>query len=146
MSTPQNRDLLYCVPVIMKTIPNKGRGIFYVGKDTLPKNKRIEICPVIPLTPEEHEANSETILNSYMFSWPKKGQKTKDINKWKSACICLGLGSLYNHSFTPNSVWKAFPDRLTIEMWSLKPIHPGEEIVHNYYWEKSVFETYGVQS
>jgi len=95
------------------------RGI--LAKKTFYPGEVIEICPVLVI-PKEEVANIDgTMLYDYYFTWDEG-----------AAGICLGLGSLYNHSYKPNAEYtKKFEDR-TICIVCLKQIRQGEEITVNY--------------
>lgn len=98
-----------------------GRGVF--AKCDIKKGEIIEICPII-LVPKYDMSNlNESILVTYFFYFGK--------NKERLA-IVLGFGSIYNHSYEPNAMYKLKPREKTIEFSVLKDIKKDEEITFNY--------------
>jgi uncharacterized protein len=100
---------------------NRGRGIF-AGRKFV-KGEIIEKCPIIVIPAAEWEYIEKTVLYNYCFSWGKD---------MEDAAIALGLGSLYNHSYTPNALYINNLPQMSIEFISLKDIEEGEEITVNY--------------
>jgi len=51
---------------------------------------------------------------------------------------CLGFGAIYNHSDSPNIVWKMIDnERSLIQFYVLRDIEAGEQLYHSYgkdYW------------
>lgn len=101
--------------------PGKGRGIFALS--TIDKGVCIEQAPVIVIPEDEIIHIRRTVFYNYFFKW---GETLKD------AAIALGYGSLFNHSYQPNAMFKLRLDQLYIDFITLKPIQPGEEITVNY--------------
>lgn len=126
----------------VREAPGKGRGVF--AKSRIKAGEIIEVCPVIILSEEEYDTISEISLGHYVFCFPGEKQKTKDVNKWKRACVALGWGSLYNHSFTPNSEWELDPQKRTLTYIALRDIRKGEEILHHYYWPDWMYKKDGI--
>lgn len=81
----------------------------------------IEACPIILLPKKEWSHIEETILGNYWFEW----------NRDNSALL-LGNGSIYNHSYTPNALYKRDYRKLVMRVEAYKDIKAGEEIVFNY--------------
>lgn len=102
-------------------IPNAGRGVF-ASKDITP-GEIIEICPVITIPHNECGHLSKTPLVNYYFSWGK-GNET--------VALCMGFGSMYNHSYEPNATYVKDFNHLTIMFTALYPIKKDEEITVNY--------------
>lgn len=102
-----------------------GRGVFALAP--IKKGEVIEACPVIPLAKGDEKKLTETVLDKYMFAW---GEGLEE------CCICLGYGSLYNHSSTPNAVACRVHDRTEIEFVALRDIAAGEQILTDYEWEE----------
>ena len=83
----------------------------------------IETCPIIVLPEEQVSDLAKTKLFDYYFAWGKD---------FKVAAVCLGFGSLYNHSYKPNAKYiKDFEDSL-IRFEAIKDIERDEEILVNY--------------
>ncbi len=104
-----------------KQTASAGRGVFATRR--ISGGETIERVPVIVVPAAEQPLIAATILDSYDFKWGDDG---------KSTAIALGMGSLYNHSFRPNALYrKRFADRM-IEFIALREIDEGEEILINY--------------
>jgi hypothetical protein len=70
-----------------------GRGL--VSDTDLACNELIAECEVIPLSKVDTDKLEDTILASYKFTYAKGRD-----------CIVLGVGSLFNHSETPNVIYR----------------------------------------
>jgi uncharacterized protein len=104
-------------------IKNAGRGVF--AKENIKKDEVIESCPVILMREEEVPDIRKTELHNYYFMWGSDKTRHK-------AAICLGFGSLYNHSYTPNATYKKYHEEEMIEFVAIKDIQKDEEITVNY--------------
>jgi hypothetical protein len=80
----------------------------------------IEVCPVIVVPPAQRPALESTIVVEYYYEWGDAGG------------IALGFGSLYNHSYEPNAIYRKHMDRDLVIVSALRSIAPGEEITINY--------------
>ena len=100
---------------------SKGRGVF--AARLFDEGETIEICPVIPLSAEDAGKLDDTHLYNYYFGWGPDN---------RGAAIALGYGSLYNHSYTPNAVYRKLYADGAIHFVALRPIVPGEEIFVSY--------------
>lgn len=120
-----------------------GRGVF--STEPFSEGDIIEVCPVIPLSLKHGRIVQTTFLEDYVFQWPggKQTQKTNP-EKWSSCCVCLGYGSLYNHSFTPNCDWEARVKKLEMVFVALKDIPANTELVHDYEWPEWKAKEVGV--
>ncbi len=85
------------------------------------KGDQIEVCPIILVPQSEVALIDETVLYNYYFSWTSG-----------AAAICLGYGSLYNHSYYPNAQYIKHYNSKTIVFECIRDIASGEEIVVNY--------------
>ena len=103
------------------TIEGKGRGV--VAGRRFEAGERIERVPVIVVPAEQRPMLEKTALFDYRFAWGERED---------AAAIALGLGSLYNHSFSPNAKFWRFYEEREIEFTSLRAIEAGEEITVNY--------------
>jgi hypothetical protein len=103
--------------------PKAGRGIF--AAEDIEEAETIELCPVIQLSKEDSLKVKETLLNNYCFMWGGGFEKEK-------VAVCLGHGSLYNHSYNPNATYIKNLEDGVIEFVAIKPIKKGEEITANY--------------
>jgi SET domain-containing protein len=102
-------------------VPGKGRGVV-AGRD-LRAGELIETAPVIVLGAAGKTALSTTILDHYGYDWFADGT---------GLAVALGYGSLYNHSFAPNAVYRKNFDSNTIEYRTLIDVPAGAEICINY--------------
>lgn len=98
------------------------RGVF--AKKDIKKGETIESCPVIEFSESESSNFKESNLVTYTYYFGK------DKNQ---ATILLGFGSIYNHSYTPNAVYKAKEE--IIDFTAKRNIKKDEEILVNYLQE-----------
>jgi SET domain-containing protein len=97
----------------------KGRGVF--AQKCFLKGEIIQTAPVVIIPAEEVELIDKTVLGNYYYDWENK-----------AAVIALGLASLINHSYNPNTYYiKKFAER-EVEYIALRDIEVGEEITANY--------------
>lgn len=107
---------------VFKVMESKyGRGIF--ATHNINKGELIHEAPVIVSPKHEFKYLDKTVLSNYVFSW---GEKYED------CAIALGYGSLFNHSYTPNAIYKLRRKKETIEFYAHTDIGAGEEILINY--------------
>lgn len=104
--------------ICVKQIPKKGRGV--VARKAIRKGEIIERVPVL-LVPIKHfvDGLENPTLKTYLFIWDKK-----------HVAVCLGYGSLYNHSYDPNAVY--IHGAREVKFRALRAIAAGEEITINY--------------
>jgi hypothetical protein len=95
------------------------RGVF--AKKKILKGSVIEVCPIILFPNKDLEHIEQTVLNFYEYVW--------DAN-WD--CVVLGYGSLYNHSYKPNAMFKRDVKNTTMYYVALRTIAKDEEITVNY--------------
>ncbi len=98
----------------------KGRGVFATAD--IKKGEVIETIPLILMEKEEFKEIKKTKLYYYYFEYSDKNP----------FAIALGYGSLYNHSYTPNSryLYDYKNDLLIVK--AIKDIKKGDEIFFNY--------------
>lgn len=116
--TPSEK--IYLAP---SKIENAGRGVF--AERPIKKDELIERCPVVLVRENELEQLRQTELLNYYFMWGEDEVRHK-------AAICLGFGSLYNHSYSPNATYKKRLDEDVIDFIALSDISLNEEITVNY--------------
>lgn len=104
----------------IKKKKNIGRAVFAL--ENFKKGEIIEICPTIVLNTKERKLCERTILNSYIYPWKST----------RTGSVVLGWGSIYNHSYNPNSDWKQDFKTKTMVYRAIKDIKKGEEILVNY--------------
>nr|GAT60352.1 histone-lysine methyltransferase Set7 [Mycena chlorophos] len=96
--------------------PDKGRGIF--AAHPIPAQTLVETSPVLLFAKDEWETHGRhTILDHYAFKW-RNG----------AMALALGLGSLFNHSETPNLSYSTHPDSDEITYTTTRAIAEGEEL------------------
>ncbi|KAF7299058.1 Histone-lysine methyltransferase Set7 [Mycena indigotica] len=108
----------------------KGRGL--VANQPIAAHTLIETSPVLLFSKDEWESHGKhTILDHYTFNW-KNG----------SMALALGLGSLFNHSDTPNVSYTIQPDSDMIIYTTTRAIEQDEELCI-YYGSKLWFQPAG---
>lgn len=104
------------------TLEGAGRGVF--AAVALKAGELIESCPVIALAdPKDRERLRKTGLVNYYFLWGENRDR---------AAICIGFGSLYNHSYEPSVGYMKFIDKEQMDFFALRDITEGEELTVNY--------------
>jgi len=102
--------------------PDAGRGVF--AKEQIRKGELIEACPVVALDdPKDRARLRKTGLVNYYFLWGAARDH---------AALCLGWGSVYNHSFEPNARYEKVMEDSRMDFYALRDIEAGEEVVVNY--------------
>lgn len=109
--------------ICMQLTPDRGRGVF--ATQMIRKGTVIEDAPVIVVPSDQLSIIKTTILFEYFFQWKIDGA---------DACaICLGFGSLYNHSSSAaNARYIRLYAENKIRFIAIRDIRPGEEILTNY--------------
>lgn len=102
----------------------KSRGVYTSIK--INEGDLIEIAPVIVIPKSELPIIHKSVIHDYYFLWGE------DL---ESCAIALGYGSLYNHATYPNATFELDLDNLTVDIYAIKSIEPGEEITINYHGE-----------
>jgi uncharacterized protein len=102
----------------VRTIEGKGRGVF--ARRLIRQGEIFERAPVIIVPAFEVSTLERTVLFNYYYSWGE------------DAAIALGLGSLFNHSYKPNTLYTRKIEDRVIEYTALRDIEPDEEITVNY--------------
>jgi len=98
-----------------------GRGIF--ATRNISKGELIHVAPVIISPSNEYKNLKKTIFVEYVFWW---GENLEE------CALALGYGSLFNHSYTPNALYKLNLNQKTIDFYAHTDIKEGEEIMINY--------------
>ena len=99
----------------------KGKGVF--THEPIVKGTLVEIAPVVVLPEADSTLIDQSVLYNYYFLWG---------NEHKNYAICLGYGSLYNHSYEPNCIYETYYDDETIHFITIRDIAAGEELTVNY--------------
>lgn len=96
-----------------------GRGMFAMRD--IKKDEVIEECEIITFSPDDRILIDKTCFYNYYFGWcDGKG------------AIALGNGSLYNHSYSPNTRYDKNFDKGIISFIAIKDISADDEITVNY--------------
>ena len=95
------------------------RGVFCV--ENISKDEIIEVCQIINLNDIDTKIIDNTFLYNYYFSWKDNG-----------SAICLGNGSLYNHSIKPNAKYIKDLENNKIIFIAITDIKSNTEILVNY--------------
>ena len=102
----------------VRTVEGKGRGVF--AQRLIRQGEILEQAPVIVLPTPEGAWIERTILFQYCYSWGD------------TKALALGLGSLFNHSYHPNTQYRREFDQHLIIYTALRDIAPDEELTINY--------------
>lgn len=109
----------------VRKTPTMGLGCFSIEK--IPEKTIIESCPVI-LVHRDTFLNLNLYngavhkLSEYPFNWRADGM----------VAFALGYGGIYNHSVSPNVVWRPDHNNQSIQFTSIKEIEPGQELFIRY--------------
>lgn len=103
----------------VKNTHKKGKGVF--AEKNFAKGDLIEQAQIIIIPQEQVKFIDQTNLYNYYFAWADH-----------SAAIALGFGSLYNHSYKPNSFYTKKFDESIVEFIAYRDILKGQEITVNY--------------
>ena len=108
--------------VYIAETPERGRGVF--ASSHLIKDELVESARVLVIPSEEKHIIMKTVLSSYLFhEWGEDGTEL---------ALALGIGSLFNHSYNPNTVFAYNLTEQTIEFRLLKDVNGCEELLVNY--------------
>lgn len=108
--------------IYVEDSPIHGRGVF--ASDFIKAGEILEECHFIKIPIGEYPKE----LQDHFFAWPKNVQN--------DYCICLGYGSIYNHSDYNSASWETDPSNKKFIFFATRDINPGEEIYLNY--EKAI--------
>ncbi len=110
------------VYVDASALEDAGRGVF--ASSRIEARELIEQCPIVALPDaKDRDRLRKTGLVNYYFLWGDRRDH---------AAICLGWGSVYNHSFSPNAKYEKVLEDGRMDFMALRAIEPGEEIFVNY--------------
>lgn len=111
---------------------NMGLGVFALKN--IKEGEIIERCPVIQIPAVQYNIIKYSIFNEYIYEASDRGGET--------AKLCLGLGSLYNHSDAPNTGYYGVNARY-MEFYAVRNIKKGEQLFIDYgeeYWTGRGYE------
>lgn len=123
--------------IVVKKSKLIGNGVFALRD--FKKGELIESAPILTFTPKERKILEKTKLNYYVYPW----------RSTRGACIALGFGCIYNHSYDPNADWKQNFKKQVMEYKALRNIKKGEEILVNYNGEpddKTEIDWFGMEN
>jgi uncharacterized protein len=95
-----------------------GRGVF--AARGFRKGEVLERCPVLTVSARDRGVLERTVVGSYLYE------------RGGGAAIALGLGSLLNHSFEPNTACELVDGDDVAVFRALRAIEPGEEVTIHY--------------
>lgn len=145
--------------LVIKSSPESGRGVY--ASAAIAQSTVIEISPVLLFSRDEYLSHGKhTLLDSYTFIWRDKregGQKKWalalglgiSLDVFHSSFLPSGqpmLGSLFNHSQTPNVSYNLDQDTQSIRFTAFRTISPGEELYICYGREEDLWWNRGSQS
>lgn len=104
-----------------------GRGVFArrpISEGTIIERVPVLLIPRGQVFDESNVARRDCRLSWYVYEWVDGGGE-------EYVAVALGYGSLYNHSYHSNAIYRlGSPD--TIEFVALRQIEANEEITLNY--------------
>jgi SET domain-containing protein len=106
--------------IYVKKVKGKGRGVF--AKVDFAEGDVIEQVPVLLIPVKTLVGGRDNpVLKKYFYEWDSE-----------NVAVCLGFGSLYNHSYEPNAYYEH--GSMVMIYRALRDIAKDEEIVINYNW------------
>lgn len=115
--------------IYIKNTEKKGIGVF--AKSEIKKGEIIEISPSIPMGNKTGNKFTDPFHN-YKFVYPRNYNSDN-----LEYVVCLGYGSLYNHSNNPNCDWKTLENHI-FQFYTLVDVNLGDELCLYYggsdYW------------
>lgn len=97
-----------------------GRGLF--ATERIDTDVLLMQAPLLIVPGEQRASLEATLVDEYVYEWDEDG----------SAALVLGVSSMCNHDPEPNAFLWLFEDEVYAELWTLRPIEPGEEITVSY--------------
>jgi uncharacterized protein len=113
--------------VEIRAAEGMGRGVFAVSH--IPADTLLFSDPVV-LIPEG-QCPRGSVLSAIVFMWSAVMEDGLDLN-----AIVLGMGTVLNHSRSPNVIvyFDRNPDR--VDFYALRDIEPGEQLTHDYNYDE----------
>ncbi len=108
------------IPICVKHTDKYGRGIF--ATRDIKKDELVEVSPLLICPNKEWKYLKKTNLMNYCFV----------SGELKNIAIALGNGSLFNHSYTPNTRFQDNQKNVSIDFYAIDDIKAGEELTINY--------------
>jgi SET domain-containing protein len=113
-------------------VRGKGRGV--LAARPIAEDELVERNPVIVIPADEWPSIQCTVVTKFCFVW----HEGRD-----DAALALGLGSLINHSASPNVMARTCLKERVIEFWALRDIDEGEELTIDYNADREIPEPLG---
>ena len=107
--------------IALRQTARRGQGVF--AERAFQPGELIERAPVLVIPAKEWVHIEPTVLYHYTFCWGKDEE---------DAALAMGLGSFYNHCWTPNAQYLTRLEELAIDFVAVLPISAGDEITVNY--------------
>ena len=107
-------------------ILNAGRGVY--ARCDIKKGEIIERCPIINVPKYDMSNLKESILVTYFFFFGKNKERL---------LVALGFGSIYNHTYEPNAMYKIRHAERIIDFIALNDIKKDDEITVDYNYGNS---------
>lgn len=104
-----------------------GRGVFArrpIRAGTIIERVPVLLIPREQVFDESNVARRDCRLSWYVYEWAEGGGE-------EYVAVALGYGSLYNHSYQSNAVYRPGPPD-TLEFVALRAIEANEEVTVNY--------------
>ena len=113
--------------VEIRNAEGMGRGVFAVTR--IPADTLLSSDPVM-MVPED-QCPKGSVLDSIVFLWSTVMEDGLNQN-----AVVLGLGTVLNHSKSPNVIvyFEQDPDR--VDFYALRDIEPGEQLTHDYNYDE----------
>ena len=117
--------------VEIRSAERMGRGVFavsHISADTLLFSDPVMLVP-------EEQCPKGSVLDAIVFLWSAVMEDGLNLN-----AIVLGLGTMLNHSKSPNVIvyFDQDPDR--VDFYALRDIEPGEQLTHDYNYDEYPLE------
>ncbi len=113
-----NSDKIY---ISKSKMSKAGRGVF--ARNEIKKGETIERCPVIEIPKHDTDYINQTQLVTYIYYLGKTKARLT---------LVLGFGSIYNHAYSPNAMYKEKLKEKIVDFIAIKEINKDEEITVKY--------------
>jgi SET domain-containing protein len=113
--------------VELRDAEGMGRGVFAVSH--IPAKTLLFSNPLM-MVPED-QCPKGSVLSAYVFFWSVVME-----DGLKQNAIALGLGTLLNHSKTPNVIVYFEDDPNRLDFYAERDIEPGEQLTHDYNYDE----------
>jgi len=104
-------------------VQNSVTGRSVIAKCDIQKDEMFLKCPVLVFPEDQWPLIEQTALFHYCFAWGEDGKLTG---------LIIGTGSFFNHSYTPNAIYKKNYPGHYMEFFAYTDIKKNQEIFINY--------------